>query len=138
MAFVRERRLVHPAAGSALPNLLDPVVGRATAGAERTTGLPAATLGAWLRERVLPMLPTTFLPRPRDENTWNACVAAAVGRSFIVATQPDFHASYRVLMDELGRRVDPERGLLGRQPGIAHETSATFYYALALDSLVPA
>lgn len=50
VAFVRERRLVHPAAASALPNLLDPVVGRGTTGAERSTGVPATTLATWMRE----------------------------------------------------------------------------------------
>src|SRR5262245_58039281 len=38
VAFVRERRLVHPTSHSALPNLLDPVIGRATTSAERTAG----------------------------------------------------------------------------------------------------
>ncbi len=95
---------------------------------------PTPFLGAWLRERIAPMAPTAFLPRAMDEHTWNACVAMALGRAFVVATAPALFEAYRTLLDELGRRDDLGAGL-GRQPGHTDETSATFYYALALDAV---
>ncbi len=91
-------------------------------------------IGAWLRERVAPMAPDGFVPRSMDENTWNACVCAALGRSFSVATDPALFQSHVAILGELSRRADT--GTLGRQPGFEEETAAAFYYALALDSVV--
>jgi hypothetical protein len=92
-------------------------------------------VGAWLRERVAPAVPDGFVPRPRDENCWNACLAACLGTAFVVATDPVFLRAYQTLFGELHRRVAPATGTLGRQPGFDDETLATFYYGLALDSL---
>ena len=50
VAFVRERRLVHASTRSALPNLVDPIVGRVCTPEERETGLIAQTLKGWSRE----------------------------------------------------------------------------------------
>lgn len=91
-------------------------------------------VGAWLRERVAATAPTGFVARPLDENTWNACVAAAVGRAYVVSTDTRFYDAHQAIMNELERRT--EAGALGRQSGFAGETAATFYYALALDALV--
>lgn len=91
-------------------------------------------VGAWLRERVIPVTPAAFVSRPRDENIWNACVAAAIGRSFVVATDPAFFDVHQTLVAELVRRS--HHGTIGRQPGLQGETLATFYYALAIDALV--
>jgi hypothetical protein len=94
--------------------------------------------GAWLRERVAPAIPQTFVARPSDENCWNACVAAALGRAYIVATDPTFLRAHQTIMSKLDARVGAMSGMLGRQPGLEDETMATFYYALALDSMVKA
>lgn len=95
---------------------------------------PTPFVGAWLRERVAPAVPKAFVARPRDENAWNACAATAVGRAFAVSTDPMFFDVHQSLLDELDRRA--EQGALGRHPGFSPETSATFYYALAVDSLL--
>ncbi len=50
IAFTRERNLVHPVVQSALPNLLDPLIGRSCTDQERATGPLASTLGAWMPE----------------------------------------------------------------------------------------
>jgi hypothetical protein len=92
--------------------------------------------GAWLRERVAPAIPQQFVPRPSDENCWNACVAAALGRAYVVATDPAFLRAHQTIMAKLDGRVGAMSGMLGRQPGLEDETMATFYYALALDSMV--
>jgi hypothetical protein len=95
-------------------------------------------IGAWLRERVAPAIPPAFVNRPLDENCWNACVAAALGRAFVVSTDPVFLRGHQMIMSALESRVGSMSGTLGRQPSFEDETTATFYYALALDSLVKA
>jgi hypothetical protein len=92
VAFVRERRLVHPLAASALPNLLDPVVGRATTGAERSGGPPAATLGAWMGElAAAPDLLQVRLcfeqPTLVQQELWPSLVAVAAAREEVVRAE---------------------------------------------------
>ena len=94
-------------------------------------------VGAWLRERVGKGLPDGFVERPLDENTWNACVAWALGRAYVVATDPTFLRAYTAIMGELEQRDSDRDGALGRDRGVREpETPATFYYALAVDALV--
>jgi hypothetical protein len=91
-------------------------------------------VGAWLRERVGGIAPHGFVMRSMDENSWNSCVAAALGRAFVVSTEPSFLDAHQSILEELDRRSIG--GAPGRQPGFPSETSATFYYALAVDALV--
>ena len=94
-------------------------------------------VGAWLRERVAATAPTGFQPRRLDENTWNACAAWALGRAYVVSTDPTFMQSYNELMDELERRDGDRDGALARDRTVREpETLPTFYYALAVDALV--
>jgi hypothetical protein len=94
-------------------------------------------VGAWLRERVGPIVPPGFVARRMDENTWNACVAWAMGKAYVVSTDPVFLTAYSEIMDELERRDGDRDGALGRDRTFREpETAATFYYALAVDSLV--
>jgi len=94
-------------------------------------------VGAWLRERVAASVPAGFLARRRDENTWNACAAWALGRAYVVSTDPVFLQAYSDTMDELERRDADRDGALGRDKTVrVSETAATFYYALAVDALV--
>ena len=95
---------------------------------------PIPFVGAWLRERVAPAVPQSFVARPMDENTWNCCAAASLGYAFSISTDPAFFDSYMTLMDELGRRAG--NGALGRMAGHVAETSATFYYAMAATSIL--
>lgn len=50
IAFARERHLVHPTSQSALPNLIDPLVGRSCTEEERLEGPLVQTLNGWLPE----------------------------------------------------------------------------------------
>jgi hypothetical protein len=94
-------------------------------------------VGAWLRERVSAIAPAHFLPRKQEENTWNACVAWALGHAYVVATDPAFMEAYSTIMDELERRDTDRDGALGRDLTVKDpETAPTFYYALAVDALV--
>lgn len=108
-------------------------------------------VGAWLRERVAGAIPPGWSPRVRDETCWNACVAATLGRAYVVSTDPLFLESYRTIIGELSRREAMSRGAsssggLGRAAGgqrdaaaevwPAPDSLATFYYALATDALV--
>jgi hypothetical protein len=94
-------------------------------------------VGAWLRERVAASVSPGFLPRRMDENTWNACMAWTLGRAYVVSTDPAFLEAYSVVMDELERRDADRDGAIARDQTVrAGETSATFYYALAVDALV--
>lgn len=94
-------------------------------------------VGAWLRERVAPVAPQTFVARRLDENTWNACAAWGLGRAYVVSTDPVFLQAYTEIMDELERRDGDRDSALGRDRTIREpETAATFYYALAADALI--
>ncbi|HVR63725.1 MAG TPA: hypothetical protein VMU50_17610 [Polyangia bacterium] len=94
-------------------------------------------VGAWLRERVAPLAPPAFVPRRLDENTWNACAAWALGRAYVVSTDPVFMVAYSTIMDELERRDEDRDGALGRDRTFrSPDTLTTFYYALAVDALV--
>jgi hypothetical protein len=73
-------------------------------------------IGAWLRERVAPAIPPTFVNRPLDENCWNACVAAALGRAFVVSTDPLFLRGHQMIMSALESRVGSMSGTLGASP----------------------
>jgi hypothetical protein len=94
-------------------------------------------VGAWLRERVAGCVQSGFVSRRRDENTWNACAAWALGRAYVVSTDPIFLQAYSDTMDELERRDADRDGALARDKTLrASETAATFYYSLAVDALV--
>jgi hypothetical protein len=93
---------------------------------------PTPFIGAWLRERVGAAIARTFVARPMDENTWNACAAVVTGQAYAVSTDPMFFEVHGAILAELDRRA--ERGALGRQPGFSAETAATFYYAMAVDA----
>jgi hypothetical protein len=94
-------------------------------------------VGAWLRERVAPGAPKAFIARRLDENTWNACVAWALGRAYVVSTDRRLLESYSEVMDEIEHRDADHDGAIGRDRTVrAPETAATFYYARAVDALV--
>jgi hypothetical protein len=96
-------------------------------------------VGAWLRERVAAIVPPAFVRRRQDENTWNACVAWALGRAYVISTDPVFLQAHSEIMDELERRDGDRDGAISRDRTLkGPETAATFYYALAVDALVTA
>ena len=98
-------------------------------------------VGAWLRERVVPAIPPGFVPRDLDENCWNACVAVLMGRAYAISTDPRFLEAYKAICGELARRdvnLDAAIARDERSADVEVDTLATFYYALAIDSLIRA
>jgi len=93
-------------------------------------------IGSWLRERVAAHFPQGFLPRPQDENCWNACVAVAAGRAYVISHDERFYSCHNEIIEELVRRAQLTGGSPGRALGFGAETMATFFYGLALDALV--
>lgn len=93
-------------------------------------------VGSWLRERVAAHFPSGFLPRATDETAWNACVAAAAGRAFVLSHDERFLASHSQVLAELARRADAAGGAPGRGPGLPGDTLGAFYYGIALDAMV--
>jgi hypothetical protein len=107
-------------------------------------------VGAWLRERVAAAIPPGFVRRGCDEGCWNGCVAALLGRAYVVSTESSFLNAYRAIRAELERRSSgiavggggdvsgARRGGVtnGAEPPAGADTLATFYSALAADALV--
>jgi hypothetical protein len=93
-------------------------------------------IGTWLRERVAKLFPDGFSPRAQDENVWNACVAFAAGRAYLASTEDRFRVVHAQIAEQLASRALDQHGAIGRAPGFGSETLATFYYGLALDSLL--
>lgn len=89
-------------------------------------------VGAWLRERVVPAIPPGFVKRARDENCWNACVAALLGRAYVIATETRFLDAYRAIRAELDRRLADTTAANSE----AGDTLIAFYSSLAADALV--
>ena len=95
-------------------------------------------VGAWLRERVA----RHRARRPSWRGGWTRtpgtpASAWALGRAYVVSTDPMFLQAYTEIMDELERRDGDRDGALGRDRSIREpETAATFYYALAVDALI--
>jgi hypothetical protein len=94
-------------------------------------------LGVWLRERVKKAIPEGYVGRSLDANVWNASVAAALGRAYIVSTDTAFRDGCVSILAELAGRDLEQTGALGRDDENASpDTLATFYWGLAVDSLV--
>lgn len=123
------------------PQLVEDLFDFSCTSATSTIALLAAEgetpfIGSWLRERVAPRFPTTFTARAQDENCWNACVAAAAGRAYVISHDDRFFDCHSEIVSELIRRAQLTGGAPGRALGFGPETLATFFYGLALDSLV--
>jgi len=94
-------------------------------------------LGVWLRERVKKAIPGGYLGRSLDGNVWNACVAAALGRAYISSTDTSFRDGCVTILAELAGRDLEQTGALGRDDeNVSPDTLATFYWSVAVDSLV--
>ena len=93
-------------------------------------------VGAWLRERVAASIPPGFVKRVHDERCWNACVAALLGRAYVISTEARFLEAYRAIRIELERR-NGEPGEESEESGVAAaDTLVIFYASLAADALV--
>ena len=57
-----------------------------------------------------PHVPAAFVPRPLDENCWNACVATALGRAYLAASDSVFLRGHAALTAELESRLGAMSG----------------------------
>lgn len=98
---------------------------------------PPQTTKEILLDRFLPVVPERFVNRHIDENAWNANVAMALGRRFLLTNQEEFLSSYFSIMDELKRRDLEKSSALPRSPEFAvRESWVTFFYAYAYVSAI--
>jgi len=93
-------------------------------------------LGAWLRERVLPVLPAAFVPRARDEHAWNASLAWLLGAGYTMTHEVRFLDGYFAILKVLSARDTDGDGALGVDAGSpSFETLATWAWATAMDAV---
>ena len=100
------------AAGGPVRFLVDD--GDARDGDRRRRGEHAVRRRLAARARGGAIVPPSFVPRRFDENTWNACVAWALGRAYVISTDPVFLQAHSEIIDELERRDGDRDGALGR------------------------
>jgi hypothetical protein len=93
-------------------------------------------LGAWLRERILQIVPKSFTPRAHDENPWNASVAWLLGTAYSLTHATDFLDAYLAVVGELAVRDADNDGAIGRDASFPEaETLPTWAWAAAMDAL---
>jgi hypothetical protein len=123
------------------PNLDDVMFDFLSTSATRTLATVSALghipyTGAWLRERILAAAPKGFHPRVRDENVWNATVAAALGAAYRVSHDPGFLDGYLAIQGELRKRDVRRAGAMARDTNYPEfESGPTFFWAFAIDAL---
>jgi hypothetical protein len=83
------------------------------------------------------LTPRGFVKRPVDENPWNANVAMALGKSYLMTGENVFLEKYFSIMDELKKRDIQNSSALPRCEGfLARESWVTFFYAYAYSSII--
>jgi hypothetical protein len=87
--------------------------------------------------KFLPLIPRGFVKRPVDENPWNANVAMALGKSYLMTGENAFLEEYFSIMDELKKRDIQNSSALPRcEDFSARESWVTFFYAYAYSSII--
>jgi len=87
--------------------------------------------------RFLPLIPKKFVKRKVDENPWNANVAMALGKSYLLTREEKFLHSYFAIMDELRKRDTGNSSALPRSEDFrARESWVTFFYAYAYSAVI--
>jgi len=109
VAFVRERRLVLPTIPSVLPNLLDPIVGRALTPEEREESQAVKTLNAWMPEiRTTPDITEIRLcfqrPTLVQADLWPCLKPLALAREEEARTNRKLPPEVREALEILDRR----------------------------------
>ena len=85
--------------------------------------------------KFLPSIPASFVVRHADENAWNAHLAAALGKSYVLTRRKEFLRSYLLIMNELANRDHGASAALPRSPSFGRRESwVTFFYAHAYAS----
>jgi hypothetical protein len=87
-------------------------------------------------ESFLPCLPSTFVSRHVDENAWNAHLATAIGKSFILTDNENFLRPYFAIMKELEKRDIKKSAALPRSSSfLRRESWVSFFYAQAYSTV---
>lgn len=87
--------------------------------------------------KFLPLAPRQFVKRHADENPWNANVAAALGKSYLLTGEKEFFCRYFAIMGELKARDAQNSSALPRSKKFSvRESWVTFFYAYAYASLI--
>jgi hypothetical protein len=90
-----------------------------------------------LLTKFLPCVPANFVDRKADENAWNAHLATALGKSYLLTGKKEFLRRYFAIMNELARRDDRASAALPRSPSFdRRESWVTFFYAHAYASVM--
>jgi hypothetical protein len=85
-----------------------------------------------IAQKFLPVTPKRFVKRHVDENPWNANVAAALGRSYLLTGEEEFLTRYFTVMNELKERDVQRSSALARTEEFpVRESWVTFFYAYA-------
>lgn len=88
-------------------------------------------------DKFLPLAPKKFVKRHVDENPWNANVAMALGKSYLLTGEDEFLQRYFSIMDELKRRDIQNSSALPRSEKFpVRESWVTFFYAYAYASVI--
>ena len=88
-----------------------------------------------LTTKFLPCIPANFVKRHADENAWNAHLAAALGRSYLLTRRGEFLRCYLKIMNELAKRDHSASAALPRSPSFGRRESwVTFFYTHAYAS----
>ncbi|MEM3825704.1 MAG: hypothetical protein QXG27_06140 [Candidatus Bathyarchaeia archaeon] len=89
-----------------------------------------------LLKKFLPCLPKNFVLRHVDENAWNAHLASAIGKSYILTSNIEFLKRYFAIIDELKARDVQKSAALPRSPSfLRRESWVAFFYAYAYASV---
>jgi hypothetical protein len=88
-----------------------------------------------LLTKFLPCVSASFVVRHADENAWNAHLAAALGKSYVLTRRDEFLRYYLLIMNELAKRDHRASAALPRSPSFGRRESwVTFFYAHAYAS----
>jgi hypothetical protein len=89
-----------------------------------------------LLKEFLPCLPKNFVSRHVDENAWNAHLATAIGKSYVLTGNMEFLYRYFAIIDKLKVRDIQKSAALPRSPSfLRRESWVTFFYAHAYASV---
>ena len=90
-----------------------------------------------LLTKFLPRVPASFVVRHADENAWNAHLASALGKSYVLTRRDEFLRYYLLIMNELAKRDNRSSAALPRSPSFGRRESwVTFFYAHAYASAI--
>jgi len=93
---------------------------------------------AGVTSKFLDAAPKGFVKRHRDENAWNANMAAALGRSYLLTGEEEFLDRYFSIMNELKKRDRQNSAALPRSDKYpVRESWVTAFYAYAYASPLP-